>query len=225
MDQVGASLVQGGGKREAEGAKGIEKVPFSGEAEDGLGKVPLREAVSDDEPEETLPEDEDELPDAEGFPKRRGRMILKMATLMLFTALVVGGVYLWLFPEVRIQALEWVSPWLRTIPGSEMILGAEDAKKREIAAAPIRIKDIRQRSVTNLLSGNLRILEGVAVNQSSTPLARIRVRMVISDAYDVVLGEKTVFCGNLLTDAELSTLAESEIQRELSHAAGERCRQ
>jgi hypothetical protein len=44
--------------------------------------------------------------------------------------------------------------------------------------------------------------------------------LVISDAYDVVLGEKVVYCGNLLTDAELNTLAEAEMQRELSTPQG-----
>jgi hypothetical protein len=101
----------------------------------------------------------------------------------------------------------------------DMLLGTE-TKSRESALAPVRIKDVRQRSVTNLLVGTLRVVEGVAVNQSSAPLANIRVRLVISDAYDVLLGEKTVSCGNLLTDAELNTLAEAEIQRELSTPQG-----
>mgnify|MGYP001149773652 CR=1 FL=1 len=68
--------------------------------------------------------------------------------------------------------------------------------------------------------GNLRVIEGVAVNQSAYPLARIRVRLVVSDAYDVVLAEKNVFCGNLLTDAELAAMAENEIQKELSIPEG-----
>ncbi len=85
---------------------------------------------------------------------------------------------------------------------------------------PVRIKDVRQRSVANLLTGNLRVIEGVAVNQAPYPLARIRVRLVIADAYDVVLGEKIVYCGNLLTDAELGAMAETEIQRELSIPQG-----
>ena len=85
---------------------------------------------------------------------------------------------------------------------------------------PVRIKDIRQRSVANLLMGNLRVIEGVAVNQAPYPLARIRVRLVIADAYDVVLGEKIVYCGNLLTDAELGAMAEAEIQKELSIPQG-----
>jgi hypothetical protein len=85
---------------------------------------------------------------------------------------------------------------------------------------PVRIKDVRQRSVANLLTGNLRVIEGVAINQALYPLARIRVRLVIADAYDVVLGEKIVSCGNLLTDAELGAMAEAEIQRELSIPQG-----
>ena len=60
------------------------------------------------------------------------------------------------------------------------------------------------------------------MNQAPYPLARIKVRLVIADAYDVVLGEKIVYCGNLLTDAELGALAEAEIQRELSIPTGER---
>jgi predicted Zn finger-like uncharacterized protein len=216
--ETGVSPVRISGQ-EAGGEDERERAAVPDRIEEDLGQVPLRDAEPEDEQEEALPEDDD-FSETERKPKRWGRMILKVVALMMVTVLVVGGVTLWLLPEVRTQALEWVSPWLRAIPGSEKFLGTEDAKKREIAAAPIRIKDLRQRSVANLLSGNLRVLEGVAVNQSPTPLARIRVRLVISDAYDVVLGEKNVYAGNLLTDVELSTLADPEIQRELSIPQG-----
>ncbi len=80
-------------------------------------------------------------------------MLLKIAALTVFIVLVAGGVALWLFPEVRTQALEWVSPWLRAIPGVEKFLGTE-MKSRETSQTPVRIKDVRQRSVTNLLVGD-----------------------------------------------------------------------
>jgi hypothetical protein len=64
------------------------------------------------------------------------------------------------------------------------------------------------------------VVEGIAVNQSPYFQSKIRVRLVISDANDAVLGEKIVYCGNILTDAELNTLAEAEIQRELSIPQG-----
>jgi predicted Zn finger-like uncharacterized protein len=148
-----------------------------------------------------------------------GWTILKLFLLLLLIAVVSGGVSLWLFPEVRFQALEWASPWLRNVPAVEKLLGT-GMKGQDAARIPVRIKDVRERSVANLLSGNLRVIEGVAVNQSPYPLAKIRVRLAVSDAYDVLLAEKYAYAGNMLTDAELGTLAESEIQRELSAPEG-----
>ncbi len=189
---------------------GIEGIEAGMDAE-ALGGPTAEGDEADDE--------DDEILDAEPEPRQWGRMLLKVAALVVFMVLVTGAVALWVFPPLRSQILELASPWLREIPGIEMLLGT-DTKSRDTAPTPVRIKDVRQRSVTNLLVGNLRVIEGVAVNQSSAPLANIRVRLVISDAYDVVLGEKSVFCGNLLTDAELNTLAETEIQRELSTPQG-----
>ena len=147
-------------------------------------------------------------------------MLLRIVVLTVFILLVAGGVALWLLPEVRIQAYR---EGISLAPGYLRVLSSflgTGVKTSEISQAPVRIKDVRQRSVTNLLVGTLRVIEGTAVNQSSAPLANVRVRLVISDAYDVVLGEKIAYCGNLLTDAELNTLAEAEIQRELSTPQG-----
>jgi len=181
---------------------GVEKESLRGQEEDW----------DDESAEEEFAEDEREK-------GHWGWLILKTFALIVLIALIAGGISLWYFPEIRIQALNWASPWLRSVPSIERFLDAE-TKSREAVQDPIGLKDIRQRSVANLLAGNLRIIEGVAVNQSAYPLARIRVRLVISDAFDVVLGEKIAYCGNLLSDAELSTLAEIEIQRELSTPQG-----
>jgi hypothetical protein len=184
-----------------------------------MEEVTLRGPSPNSEKEAGTEEEEENLPEVEPERGRWGWTMLKIAALMVFAVLVAGGIYLWLFPEARIQTLEWASPWLRDVPGVEKFLGTE-TKSRETSQSQVRLKDIRQRSVSNLLAGNLRVIEGVAVNQSPNTLAKIRVRLVISDAYDVVLGEKISYCGNLLTDAELNTLAETEIQRELSTPQG-----
>jgi len=170
--------------------------------------------------EEATPEEEPQG-EGEAAPRRGGwfRTVLKIIAVLLFTVLVAGGVYLWLFPEAQIRAVESVSWWLKGVPGIERFLGTE-TKNPETATVPVRLKDVRQRSVANLLMGNLSVIEGIAVNQSTSPLAKLRVRLVISDAYDVVLGERVAYCGNILTDAELNTLAEAEIQRELSTPRG-----
>ncbi|MBU1184138.1 MAG: zinc-ribbon domain-containing protein [Proteobacteria bacterium] len=171
------------------------------------------------EEEEEEEEEQEELIEVATGRRRWGRAILKLFALTLFIVIVSGVVSLWIFPEIRTQVLEWAYPWLRGVPAIEKLLGTE-LKGREAASSPVRIKDVRQRSVANLLVGNLHVIEGVAVNQSPYPLARITVRLVISDAYDVTLGEKISYCGNILTDAELGALAETEIQRELSTLQG-----
>jgi predicted Zn finger-like uncharacterized protein len=169
----------------------------------------------------------EEVPAEEEFPEDEpargwwGWLVLKIAALIILVTLIAGGLSLWYFPELRTMTLEWASPWLRSVPGIEKFLDlGTEAKSPETVQTPVGLKEIRQRSVANLLAGNLRVIEGIAVNQSSAPLARIRVRLVISDAFDAILGEKIAYCGNLLTDAELSTLAEAEIQRELSTPQG-----
>jgi len=185
----------------------------------GMMRKSLGGPATPGEKEEEEEEEQEELVEVATGRRRWVRAILKLFVLMLFIVIVSGGVSLWIFPEIRTQVLEWAYPWLRGIPAIEKLLGME-LKGREVASLPVRIKDVRQRSVANLLMGNLHVIEGVAVNQSPYPLARISVRLVISDAYDVTLGEKISYCGNILTDVELGALAETEIQRELSTPQG-----
>ena len=203
-------------EREPEADFGRE--PSIQELGEDLGKETLAGPAAADE-KESMEMVEEEPPEGGTGRTGWGRTFLKLIALLVFVVVVAGTVYLYLFPEIRTQVLTWAAPWLRGVPVLENLVGPE-MKNGGTVPAPVRIKDIRQRSVANLLAGNLRVIEGVAVNQASYPLARIRVRLVIADAYDVVLGEKIVYCGNLLTDAELGALAEAEIQRELSIQQG-----
>jgi len=203
-------------EREPEADFGRE--PSIQELGEDLGKeTPAGPAAADEK--ESMEMVEEEPPEGGTGRTGLGRTFLKLIALLVFVVVVAGTVYLYLFPQIRTQVLTWAAPWLWGVPVLENLV-APQMKNGGTVLAPVRIKDIRQRSVANLLAGNLRVIEGVAVNQASYPLARIRVRLVIADAYDVVLGEKIVYCGNLLTDAELGALAEAEIQRELSIQQG-----
>lgn len=193
----------------------FEKEPSLDGLNGDLDKEPPGPA--DDLEKDDLEKDEEALPVPP--PRRWGRTLLKLAALLFFIVIVAGTVYLYLFPEVRSQVMEPFSPWLKGVPYLENLVDTGKGSGA-VAVAPVFLKDIRQRSVSNLLVGNLRVIEGIAVNQASYPLARMRVRLVIADAYDVVLGEKVVYCGNILTDAELGAMAEAEILRELSIPQG-----
>ena len=203
-------------EREPEADFGRE--PSIQELDEDLGKETLAGPAAADEKEDM--EMAEEEPPADGTGRTGwGRTFLKLIALLVFVAVVAGTVYLYLFPQIRTQVLTWAAPWLQGVPVLENLVPPQ-MKSGGTVPAPVRLKDIRQRSVANLLAGNLCVIEGIAVNQAPYPLARIKVRLVIADAYDVVLGEKMVYGGNLLTDAELGALAEAEIQRELSIPQG-----
>jgi hypothetical protein len=197
----------------------FENEPTIEELEEDPEKESLGGSAAGMEKEEEATDEEEEAAEGGTERKRWGRTFMKLIALAVFLVIVAGAVSLYLLPEVRTQALMWVSPWVRGVPVLENLIDTE-MKSDGNVLAPVHIKDVRQRSVANLLMGNLSVIEGVAVNQAPYPLARIRIRLVIADAYDVVLGEKIVSCGNLLTDAELGAMAEAEIQRELSIPQG-----
>jgi predicted Zn finger-like uncharacterized protein len=201
-----------------EAALTIDREPVIDRPDLMRGGGPAGRAPDEDDDQED-DEEEDLAGDDEPGRGRWGWRILKILLLLILVALLGGSLGLWLFPEVRNEVLQWVSPGLRNIPGAERVLAPAPAG-RETILAPVRLKDIRQRAVTNLLVGNLQVIEGIAVNQAPYPLARIQVRLVIADAYDVKLGERTIYAGNLLTDTELGALAETEILRELSIPQG-----
>ena len=63
-------------------------------------------------------------------------------------------------------------------------------------------------------------MEGIAVNQADYPISRIMIKGEIVDAYAVVLGERSSYAGNVLTDEELTILTEEEISRRLAQPEG-----
>ena len=74
--------------------------------------------------------------------------------------------------------------------------------------------------INNYILGNIRIMEGTAVNQADFSIARILVKAQILDAYAVVLGERESYAGNVLTDEELTNMSEEEILQRLSLPEG-----
>ncbi len=132
----------------------------------------------------------------------RGRQLI-----YLFVLLLLGGVYFIFFAGTSVQML------------LDRFLGTAQ-KVEEVGPAQVDLVDIRQRLVDNLAMGTIRVVEGTAVNRSSFPMARIKVRGEITDAYTVILGVRESYCGNLLTGEELATMTEEQIQRELSNPQG-----
>lgn len=115
-----------------------------------------------------------------------------------------------------------------TVMGSRMMkivdkyVGTDTHKsaRPEIVIDQVILQDIRQRILTNYFVGSIRIVEGTAVNQADYPISRIAIKGEIIDAYTVMLGERTSYAGNVLSDKQLCELTEKEIQKILSHQEG-----
>jgi predicted Zn finger-like uncharacterized protein len=169
----------------------------------------------EDEPEKVASQegDEDRKPRAvEKSARSKG-----MQWLLLIVLLFLGGLYLWFFSEIGRQAADYTSSVATTL--IEKIHGAP-LKKEDVGPAQVDLMDVRQRLVANASLGIIRVVEGVAVNQSSHPMTRIKVRGEIVGEGDVLLGNRESYCGNLLTADELAALTEEQFQKELSNPQG-----
>lgn len=146
--------------------------------------------------------------------KRRHSWVNLLFAGVIAVVLAVA-VYILIFPQVRQELLHG----LAGMPVVDRLM-AKSKRADDAGPAHVALKEIRQRTVSNWLLGNVRIIEGAALNRAAYPLTRISIRGELYDAAGTVLAERASFCGNYLSDQELATMTEEEIQRELSQPLG-----
>jgi predicted Zn finger-like uncharacterized protein len=157
-------------------------------------------------------EPEDDKREAAAPEKVRSPSALRISAVVLALLLVVAGLGFFVFPEVGRQAISDLSSWLPWVEKKQPPQPSiEDG---------IRLEAISQRFVANISMGNLRVVEGVAVNQSGHPVARLRVKATLVDTQNNLIGEKRASAGNVLSDAELMALTEDEMNRRLANPEG-----
>lgn len=157
--------------------------------------------------EKTRDESDDDEDDVEEEIKRKRGLTRGKQLIYLFIVLIIGATYLLFFTETSGLLL------------FERLLGV-GSKIEEVGPAQVELADVRQRLVNNVTIGTIRVIEGTAVNQSTLPMTRIKVKGEITDAYTVVLGVREAYCGNILNSDELASMTEEQIQRELSNPQG-----
>lgn len=142
----------------------------------------------------------------------RSPSALRILVVLLVALPVIAGLSFLAFPDMGNQLIGDLSsylPWIEQKHPSKPSL--EEG---------IRFEAINQRFVANVSVGNLRVVEGIAVNQSGHPLARLRVKAVLVDPQGKLLGEKLAYAGHMLPDAELVVLTEQEINGRLTSPGG-----
>lgn len=165
-----------------------------------------------EESAEEIPEEGEET--YEEIERRARRMPWKLLAWMTLIVVLIGGLYLFFFPEVGQQLWHQVS----SLALFERIRPV--AKQPEVGPAQVLLQDVRQRFVPNGLLGDVRVVEGVAVNGSQYPMTRVSIRAELYDAAGAVVRERSAYCGNLLSEQELATLTEEQMLQELSIPQG-----
>jgi len=137
----------------------------------------------------------------------------RIIALIVFINLLFGGIYVTLSPEMSKRVSSSLS-------SAVSFFGDTEKKPVEFSLNQIKLKDVRQRFVENVIAGKLRVIEGVAENSSSHPVTRMQVKGELYDTNGVIITERLAYSGNLLTDDELATLSEEDLQRELDLPMG-----
>ena len=193
--------------RDADGFHSLDRVMES--------KKYLNEEINLDiekKPVKSAGGDKEEVEQKElSFPKSSGK-IWKIAVWSVFVILVIPAViYFLIFPEFGEQIINNVL----------VSVGISEPARPEVAINQVvQLHDVRHRMINNYILGQIGVVEGTAINRADYPISRIMIKGEILDAYSVVLGERTIYAGNILTDEELTNLSEEEILTKLSHPEG-----
>jgi predicted Zn finger-like uncharacterized protein len=163
---------------------------------------------------ELLPEymEEDMLPVE---PEKKSALLIWVLGFIL-VMMIAAGVIFFLYPAAGDIILKQIST---VFPAAGGLL-RQDANVPAIGPAQVKIVDLKQRFVENAIMGNIRVVEGMAVNGSPEPMTRIKVRAELYDLIGTPVRQNVAYCGNLLTDQELKTATEEQIARKLAIPQG-----
>lgn len=176
-----------------------------------------REELIEDIAKDTFEDDEDQKEQkgkTEAKEKSAGGSQRKNL-IYLLVLILVSGAYL-LFTDTGQQAMNLVTSSVSSIVGK--ITGSSQ-KEEEVGPAQVEVNELRQYFVSNAAIGNIRVVEGVAVNKSKHTMTRIRVKAGLYGEGNIII-EKESYCGNLLSYDELSSMHEPEIHKELLNPSG-----
>ncbi|MFB3926102.1 MAG: zinc-ribbon domain-containing protein [Syntrophales bacterium] len=137
----------------------------------------------------------------------------KITAYIVILVIVLGGVYLTLFPQVGKHILFKISPAVAKYFGLE-------ADGIDPLGGGIDFLDVREHIIENRMAGKLLVVQGLAVNKNKYLVSRIKVRVRLIDSAGEFVGQADSYCGNLLSDEELTNLTEKEIKTEFAAPEG-----
>lgn len=154
--------------------------------------------------------DEEPLP---APPPAKKSALSRVLILLVLLLVVLGGAAGFLFMQGGTLNLNIISQYL---PFLQEYIG-----EAPVAAPGDRISiNIIGSSYVNGKAGLLLVIQGEAVNNHPSTRSAITVKGILIDDKGQTLRQQTVFCGNQLNDAALSTMSFDEIEEEMNNQFG-----
>jgi len=133
-------------------------------------------------------------------------ILIKIILLIILAALVIGGTYIYLDgpEEINNKFKQYFGQTIEESPGINQI----------------SLGTLEGRFLTNEQAGELFLIRGEAINNFGQPRSAIQVKGVLYDQHGKPLMQKTVFCGNPITDEELRTLPFDALEQMMGNQFG-----
>ena len=100
-----------------------------------------------------------------------------------------------------------------------MFAGGKAGTVQETGRISVRAVDAA--FVKNKLTGDLLVISGEAVNEFNKPRAAIQIKGMVYGADGEVVASKNAFCGNPLTEEQLSTMTMENIEAAMANQFGD----
>jgi predicted Zn finger-like uncharacterized protein len=153
-------------------------------------------------------EADDELPPLSIASRRKGismiSIALMVAALLIILTLAATGFYFFKGQSgmPTIQGFGVLANWFK-----------QDVK----TGGEIAIKDLEGAYLVNIDEGEIFVVRGEAFNNSKKPRTAVQVKGIIYGANGKMLAEKSVYCGNVLSNDQLVTFPIGTIEKSLNN--------
>lgn len=133
-------------------------------------------------------------------------ILIKAMLLIILAALIFGGAYIYL------DGPEEVNEKLKQFFGQ--------TTEESTGIDQISLGTLEGRFLRNEQVGEIFLIRGEAINNFNQPRSAIQVKGVLYDQHGKPLKQKTVFCGNPISDEQLRTLHFEELEQMMGNQFG-----
>ncbi|WP_029911044.1 DUF3426 domain-containing protein [Pelobacter seleniigenes] len=213
-DEEPSGTVQTSQPRAATRSEAEDEFSFAGHHEEPVAEPAAnRQSVQAESENRAFPhsagEPEAATPQRVARPKKKSGpwgTIISLVLLLLLAAVILIGLNIYINgPDQFNQTIK-------------EFLGQQDESPTQTGS--ITLTDLEGKFMQNEQVGEVFLIRGKAINNYATPRSAIQVKGVIFDQSGEQLLQKTVFCGNPISDHEVQTLSFNELEKMMGNQFG-----